>query len=745
MTTQLKTILEGAARGFRSGLNAFKKGWRENWARGTDLDGGGPGVRLTNAAQQSAWVFRCLQLTAGPVRCLDVQWMQTSARGKESEVKDRDLLEFWRRPAVTVSGRLTFGDFVELTMHWENLHGQAFWILDDSWLDSRAAKSPILLARADRMMPMKTGDELVGWRFLDGRKAGYNLLPEQVIRPRFLNPYDDAAGLAPLEAARIAADADYAAAVFARNVARSNGDQGVYVISKSGALDSAQQAQILAQLRQKARLASQGQYKAAFLTGDVSIEDPKIKTVDAAFISGREQSRHEIAVAFGVPPSMMDRMDSYSVGAASDRFRLIEETCVPHANRIAECMAQVERRRSGRDLEARFDWSDNPTLAQARNERFKVGIDAWKTGIPWDVLNGMLKLGLDPFPGSAVGWMPMSLEPVDVDGGKGTPEPAPAPTAEPAEPEDEPDAAGKTRAALLAQRSGLQELQTLIGSLNAPTTPGTAKAGDEADTAKPERLQKWKAHMAARGPSEKLFKSKFNKCLMEARKETLAKIESSGKNLAGVRTPGVLELIFSLVDFTLNLQREMRKAHEDALTKATGQLLLELGLEDNAWTMASPDVLAFLDSRDNLMKDVAREVFDDIEAQLQEGLSKGDTLAELAGRVRAAFNEVSDARAYTIAATETGAAYGNTRHLAIEDLEIPFKQWLSAQDGKVRDTHRRIDGTVVAANEPFRVLREDGGEDLMQHPCDAAGSAGNCINCRCVEIPMMAEDVPETE
>jgi SPP1 gp7 family putative phage head morphogenesis protein len=703
------------------------KGWQQAWARGEDLGslgGGSSSSRFHEAASQSAWVFRCLQLIAGPIRSVPLEWYEPGS-DEQDELNDSELSTFWRRPAITSGGvRLSLGDFIELSCHWIGLKGQACWILDDTWLARGGVKSPLILARADRLTAIKRSDELLGWQFIDGAGRGYQLLPQQVIRPRFLNPYDDAEGLSPMAAAWNAASGDHAAGVFARNIASANGDQGVYVVSKSGTLTPEQRDQVIAQLRQKASLAKRGDFRAAFLTADVSIEDPKIKTVDDAFLNGRHFSRDEIAAAFGVPASMLQKMESYSIGAASDRYRLIDETCLPMAARLAEAMSEIERIRTARDLEAAFDWSAHSVMSQVRNEKMKAAADSWKCGIPWKVLNETMDLGLDEFPGYDQAWLPMSLEPV-----AGNDETRMRNEESSAKPEEitEPKALLRSNMKTLdGMVSMLEKLASEPSTINAP--PSTKSAA---------RLRLWKSHMAARAPSEKLFKSKITKALMKARAETLAKIESSEKALAGIRQRGVLDLIFSLADFTASLVADLRKAHQQTLADATGQFLLEIAREDDPWKMEATQVLNFLTSRENLIRDASREMHQDILKTLEEGLQKGETTQQLAARVRTEFNALSNERAVMIATTETGAAYGAVRHAATEELDIPFKQWLSAQDDRVRATHRRIDGTIVPTGEPFRVPLKDGGEDLMMHPCDSGGSAENVIQCRCVEIPMM--------
>jgi uncharacterized protein with gpF-like domain len=51
------------------------------------------------------------------------------------------------------------------------------------------------------------------------------------------------------------------------------------------------------------------------------------------------------------------------------------------------------------------------------------------------------------------------------------------------------------------------------------------------------------------------------------------------------------------------------------------------------------------------------------------------------------------------------------------------KEWLSAGDAQVRETHA-IDGEVIGFDESF--------SNGLEYPGDPAGDAGEVINCRCV-------------
>jgi hypothetical protein len=77
------------------------------------------------------------------------------------------------------------------------------------------------------------------------------------------------------------------------------------------------------------------------------------------------------------------------------------------------------------------------------------------------------------------------------------------------------------------------------------------------------------------------------------------------------------------------------------------------------------------------------------------------------------------------------------------------KEWITAQDGRVRGTdpsdkfdHVSADGQIVPLKKPFRVSGE-----LLMHPGDVSrgASAGNVIQCRGTQASLFRQDVDESD
>ena len=89
-------------------------------------------------------------------------------------------------------------------------------------------------------------------------------------------------------------------------------------------------------------------------------------------------------------------------------------------------------------------------------------------------------------------------------------------------------------------------------------------------------------------------------------------------------------------------------------------------------------------------------------------------------------------RAMTIARTETHKAANVSQftraEMAATDSGLDVRiEWISTNDGRVRDSHRSVNGKIIAMGESFNV-----NGSKMKYPSDPSGGAANVINCRCV-------------
>lgn len=115
-------------------------------------------------------------------------------------------------------------------------------------------------------------------------------------------------------------------------------------------------------------------------------------------------------------------------------------------------------------------------------------------------------------------------------------------------------------------------------------------------------------------------------------------------------------------------------------------------------------------------------------AVIKRGEENGEGVEEIAATLRQRSTQFAGLRAHVIARTETHAGQGWGNQAAAEASGIDLqKEWITADDERVRADHQTADGQIVEAKALFLV----GGEQ-MEYPGDMSASGEQVIMCRCI-------------
>jgi hypothetical protein len=149
-------------------------------------------------------------------------------------------------------------------------------------------------------------------------------------------------------------------------------------------------------------------------------------------------------------------------------------------------------------------------------------------------------------------------------------------------------------------------------------------------------------------------------------------------------------------------------------------------------------ILKYLETQglDQLASDITNTTKEQIRRYLIQSAEQNLTLPESIVLLRGAG--ITDYRAELIARTETGrAANIGSMVGATSTGLVTVKEWIAAKDNRTRRIprdqfdHLNMDGTKIPMDATFKLQNKKGGFDLMLHPCDSSGSAGDVCNCRC--------------
>ncbi|HNV61399.1 MAG TPA: phage portal protein [Candidatus Cloacimonas acidaminovorans] len=149
---------------------------------------------------------------------------------------------------------------------------------------------------------------------------------------------------------------------------------------------------------------------------------------------------------------------------------------------------------------------------------------------------------------------------------------------------------------------------------------------------------------------------------------------------------------------------------------------------------------SYLVLRVDKIKDINRVTERKIKETIRVGIAEGQSTSQMAVDIislgqkvredlRTSFNTLSS-RARTIAVTETAGAVNGGSFIYYDEVGIENKQWLTAQDEEVRESH-------VECEQQGEIPLHEKFQNGCMYPSDQDGGAEEVINCRCVLQPVI--------
>lgn len=167
--------------------------------------------------------------------------------------------------------------------------------------------------------------------------------------------------------------------------------------------------------------------------------------------------------------------------------------------------------------------------------------------------------------------------------------------------------------------------------------------------------------------------------------------------------------------------------YEDVSAASLAALSARVGI---SFDVSAPWVADFIEARANQLAGfVTDTTYEGIQAALNDGVAKGESIDDLADRIRTLFDQTYANRAETVARTEVISAYNGAGVLGATQLPadvVAGQEWIATRDGRTREEHADADGQIVGIGTAFSVAGTQ-----MAYPGDPNGGAGNTVNCRC--------------
>lgn len=409
--------------------NLETRSWASAWLAGREDTLPGDAM-LTSAYQQSSWVYACVTTLAESVSAIPFRFVDS--KGAELRSPPSDLVRLFEQPHA----QLDRFQFWELIVIWLCLRGEAFiYPLRASSVPSVSSVfNHLLILSPDSLHEITQNGELLGWRYsgcstADLRPQTSVLLPEELIHIKLPNPFNFFRGLSPLTVAWLSAQTDYASAQFMKGLMFNNADTGL-IVTTDAQLSPEQRELIEAALRNRKRSAGTPD-KPIFMGGGVKIEKPTISAVDLQFLENRKFNRQEICAIFKVPQELIGFTEDAN-RSVSDAMRLnfmenrIAPLCrrleaaiqplidrVTHTHNLTLNPNPVRRAVPGEPrVRGEFHIKSTPIMQSAQRARFETATKLFSMGIPLNIINKNLDLGLPKLPHGDKVYLPTKLQEV---------------------------------------------------------------------------------------------------------------------------------------------------------------------------------------------------------------------------------------------------------------------------------------------------------------------------------------------
>lgn len=650
--------------------------------------------------KKSDLVYICISTTAKAISQIPlVVSQQINEKGEFRPLPDSNP---WQRLFSNPNYLTDRYSFVESIISYLLHDGQLFVIPFPPTLDPPAS---LWVIRNKFVKPAKDkSGRLLGWYYnpnimmdphsQDIPSGSIPLEIDEVARIFLFNPYDPLQGMSPLEAGKLNILVDYKAAHYT-SVFFDEGAVPGGVLSTEQKLGDKQ----FSRTKEQFEARHQGYKKAhrvALLEQGLKYTQTGLSQKDMEFIDLKKHTAERIYQIFGMKKAIVSVTEDVNYATAREqRKEWWEGTNLPLMTMVTSALNFILFPPQSK-LKIAFDISTIAALKDALKEKVETGYKMWQMGFTANEINQRLDMGFASKPWRNVWFCPVNLMPVQQILNPPEPEPLELPPAKPnGEGEEEPPKA-----------------------LHPKVTFRFSKEGTPSDP-RGERI--WSARMQKLMPLEEMFSKKVSRVFTEMRKKTLELLYN------GTKAPkDVDEELFS--DDSKNLDRLTDPLYKESIIVGVGSIIDETGIAIS-FDVTDPEAISFLMGKKLKIRNLVQTVKDQIQRELVEAYEKGETIDEIADRIRRVYN-ISTNRARTIARTEIVGASNEGSAIAINRSGFKEKQWFTAMDERVRPQHQMMHGTVVRVGEAW--VFPDGSS--VRHPGDYKGPAHQVINCRCIEL-----------
>lgn len=604
-------------------------------------------------------------------------------QGSEEPIKSGPLFDLFENVNPTMSKYQLWEALVTCL----DTRGQGFIFKDREYVKGIPVFLWVIHPKA--VKPAHKNNIWVGWWLSKGGRTEFWSIDE-VIQPKYYNPYDDLEGLSPLKALELGLETEWGAIKYNKLYFDQDGTPGT-VFSTEQQLSDPQYARMKNDLIAK-RKGVDHAHEALLLEGGVKVASIRLSNKDMEFLEQRKFTREEIAMVYGTPKAELQLYEDINYATANSAdLSFWKKTLIPLMVLIQDKLNTDFLKPLG--YHGTFDIRSVDVLNQEILEKAEAAKEFWGMGVPFNQINERLNLGFEEVP------------------------------------EGDAPYGGRYDQNRLVDVTPKKSLFRRIPELE--ITDIEPIKIDPEEMLKAARGEKWKSLMAPILPIMGKAARAVREYFFEAEQKLLKKIIKKPDMVTKISVEDIPSLDDILSDE--KLRGIMEEYINNALDHGVNSIQLDFVLPPEDEILAIGRRVGKVTAvNETVRKQLTEKLRDILGEAMAEGWNEEQKATAIIDGVKDIMG-MAKKRARTIARTETHGAYSEGRNLGMAETEPKSKMWITSRDANVRDAHAAMDGEVVPFDEPF--------SNGLMYPLVYDGSAEEVINCRCVHIAIYEEGI----
>jgi len=253
---------------------------------------------------------------------------------------------------------------------------------------------------------------------------------------------------------------------------------------------------------------------------------------------------------------------------------------------------------------------------------------------------------------------------------------------------------------------------------------------------KVSRKRKWEIFAAMTAPQEKHFKRAIVRFFQAQRAEVMSNFNNYRSVAKEVKEGISANILFNIQEQDEKLKEISRPYIHEAVVSGASLAGEEMGIASD---LIEPRVLRAIEKRLDFFPAIVNQgTIGLLRDELVEAINAGETIEEVAKRLDKVFTYNEHYRSVRVARTEVIGAANHGQLEIYRDADVEWKQWITARDEKIRNSHKKMDTQTVGITEDFTT----GLGSRLQYPGDREHDPdpADVINCRCTVIAVRKKE-----